>query len=142
MAGQHLDVDARTSVDAGRCPVDHGGDHHGYRPFDMKDPFPAYAELRHEHPVMYDERIGYWVVTRWADVRAVFEDWETFSSENAQAPVRPRGAEATRIMKEGDMLFIPKGIAHRSMLAPESAPENVLIELKISDDLTYVGDNS
>lgn len=101
MAGQHLDVDARTSVDAGRCPVDHGGDHHGYRPFDMKDPFPAYAELRHEHPVMYDERIGYWVVTRWADVRAVFEDWETFSSENAQAPVRPRGAEATRIMKEG-----------------------------------------
>lgn len=48
----------------------------------------------------------------------------------------------TRVIKEGDMLFIPKGIAHRSMLAPESAPENVLIELKISEDLTYVGDNS
>ncbi len=48
----------------------------------------------------------------------------------------------TRVIKEGDMLFIPKGIAHRSMLAPESAPENVLIELKINDDLTYVGSDS
>ena len=48
----------------------------------------------------------------------------------------------TRVMKEGDMLFIPKGIAHRSMLTAESAPENVLIELKISDDIAYVGDNS
>lgn len=101
MAAQHLDVDVHPSVAAGRCPVDHGGDHHGYRPFDMKDPFPSYANLRHDHPVMYDERIGYWVVTRWADVRAVFEDWETFSSENAQAPVRERGPEAKRIMQEG-----------------------------------------
>ncbi|MFV0373299.1 cytochrome P450 [Microbacterium sp.] len=84
------------------CPVAHGtADHHGYQPFRMDDPFPAYAELRREEPVMYDERIGYWVVTRWADVRAVFDDWETFSSDNAQAPVRERSAEATRIMKEG-----------------------------------------
>lgn len=86
------------------CPVDHtlpGDDHHGFSPFAMKDPFPSYANLRHDHPVMYDERIGYWVITRWADVRAVFEDWETFSSENAQAPVRERGEEASRIMKEG-----------------------------------------
>ena len=27
------------------------------------------------------------------DVKAVFDDWSTFSSENAQAPVRERGAE-------------------------------------------------
>jgi cytochrome P450 len=75
--------------------------HHGFEPFQMTDPFPAYEELRRDEPVMYDERIGYWVVTRWADVRAVFDDWETFSSENAQAPVRERGAEASRVMKEG-----------------------------------------
>lgn len=89
---------------AARCPVDHStlaGGHHGYEPFQMKDPFPSYAELRREQPVMFDERIGYWVVTRWADVRAVFQDWETFSSENAQAPVRERGDEAKRIMTNG-----------------------------------------
>ena len=78
------------------CPV-----HHGYQPFEQDDPFPSYAELRAEEPVMYDERIDCWVVTRYDDIKAVFEDWETFSSENAQAPVRERGPEAKRIMEEG-----------------------------------------
>lgn len=104
MASSSTDLTDRTSVatDVG-CPVDHTtvADHHGYRPFEMDDPFAAYSRLRRDEPVMYDERIGYWVVSRWADVRAVFEDWETFSSENAQAPVRQRGEAATRIMKDG-----------------------------------------
>ena len=47
----------------------------------------------------------------------------------------------TRTMHPGDMLFIPKGIAHRSMLCEDSADENVLIELKLVDDLTYVGED-
>ena len=46
----------------------------------------------------------------------------------------------TTTMHPGDMMLIPKGIAHRSMLCDESAPENVLIELKITDELTYVGE--
>lgn len=79
------------------CPVDH----HGYQPFDMNDPFPAYEELRREEPVMFDERIGYYVVTRYDDIKATFNDWESFSSENAQAPVRPAGAPAKQIMTEG-----------------------------------------
>ena len=83
-------------VEPSGCPA-----HHGYEPFAQADPFPAYAALRAEEPVMYDERIGHWVVTRYDDVKAVFADWETFSSENAQAPVRERGAEAKRIMEEG-----------------------------------------
>jgi len=40
----------------------------------------------------------------------------------------------------GDMLFIPRGIAHRSMLCEESLDENVLVELKIAEELTYVGE--
>ena len=75
---------------APRCPFGHGAEapagHHGYEPFQMKDPFPAYAELRAEQPVMFDERTGYYVVSRYDDIKAVFDDWETFSSENAQAP--------------------------------------------------------
>ena len=74
---------------ASGCPV-----HHGYQPFADERPVPVYAELRAEEPVMFDERIGYWVVTRYDDIKAVFEDWETFSSENAQAPVRERGPQA------------------------------------------------
>ena len=80
----------------GQCPA-----YHGYEPFDMTDPFGAYAELRAEAPVMFDDRIGYWVVTRYDDIKAVFENWETFSSENAQAPVRERSAATKQIMADG-----------------------------------------
>ena len=97
------------------CPVQHG-----YEPFDMKDPFPAYAELRAEEPVMFDERTNLWVVTRYDDVKAVFEDWETFSSENAQKPVRERGPEAKRIMDEG-------GFTAYSGLSARTPPEHTRI---------------
>ena len=46
-----------------------------------------------------------------------------------------------KIMHPGDMLFIPKGIGHRSMLCEDSTDDNVLIELKIADELTYVGED-
>ena len=45
-----------------------------------------------------------------------------------------------RTMHPGDMLLIPRGIGHRSMLCEDSTDDNVLIELKISDPLTYVGE--
>ena len=45
-----------------------------------------------------------------------------------------------KVMHPGDMLLIPRGIGHRSMLCADSTDDNVLIELKISDPLTYVGE--
>jgi hypothetical protein len=48
----------------------------------------------------------------------------------------------TVTLRRGDMMLIPKGISHRSMLCEESETENVLIELKLRDDLTYVGDKT
>lgn len=94
-----------TPAVTGGCPMGYGAtapaDHHGYEPFEMKDPFPAYATMREQQPVMFDERTNLYVVTRYDDVKAVFEDWETYSSENAQAPVRKRGPQATQIMNDG-----------------------------------------
>ena len=46
----------------------------------------------------------------------------------------------TVTLREGEMILIPKGITHRSMLCPESAEENILLELKVADALTYVGE--
>ena len=105
---------SHTTVPAGQ-PV-----HHGYEPFDQTDPFPAYAALRREEPVMFDERVGYWVVSRYDDVREVFSDWESFSSENAQAPVRERGAAAKQIMDEG-------GFTAYSGLSARVPPEHTRI---------------
>jgi cytochrome P450 len=112
-----------TEAPAG-CPA-----HHGYQPFEQTDPFPSYAALRAEEPVMYDERIGYWVVTRYDDIKAVFEDWETFSSENAQAPVRERGPEAKRIMEEG-------GFTAYSGLSARVPPEHTRIRKVVAKAFT------
>ena len=87
---------------------------------DQKNPFPAYAALRADAPVMFDERIGYWVVSRYDDIKAVFDDWETFSSENAQKPVRERGPEATKVMKDG-------GFTAYSGLSARVPPEHTRI---------------
>ena len=112
----------QSAAETGKCPYSGAaeGSHHGYEPFDMKNPFPAYAEMRKEEPVMFDERVGYWVVTRYDDIKAVFEDWESFSSENAQAPVRKRGPQATKIMKDG-------GFTAYSGLSARIPPEHTRI---------------
>ncbi len=114
----HTPVSTPTDSPAGaaKCPVDH----HGFDPFDLQDPFPAYKELRTEEPVMFDERIGYWVVTRYDDVKAVFADWETFSSENAQAPIRPTGPPAKAVLDEG-------GFTAYSGLSARVPPEHTRI---------------
>lgn len=110
---------------AGTCPMGFGsGDadspHHGFEPFNMDNPFPSYKALRNEEPVMFDQRIGYWVVTKYDDIKETFDNWETFSSENAQAPVRKRGPQATEIMKEG-------GFTAYSGLSARIPPEHTRI---------------
>jgi hypothetical protein len=46
----------------------------------------------------------------------------------------------TVTLHPGEMLYIPRGIAHRSTLCEESADENILIELKTKDDLNLAVD--
>ncbi|WP_417563221.1 cytochrome P450 [Microbacterium sp.] len=114
-----------------RCPVIHGdgGEDFDYKPFQMKDPFPSYARLREEAPVVYDERIGYYVVTRYDDIKAVFADHETFSSENAAAPVRPYGPPAKQIMADG-------GFSVYSGLSSRQPPEHTRIRAAVIKGFT------
>ena len=95
-------------------------DTHGFEAFAMGDPFPVYAELRREEPVMFDENIGYFVISRYDDIKAVFGDWEHFSSENAQAPVRPAGEPAKKVMADG-------GFTAYSGLSARVPPEHTRI---------------
>jgi cytochrome P450 len=44
------------------------------------DPFPLYAQLRREAPVAWNGKLGYWAVSRHADVVAVSRDSEQFCS--------------------------------------------------------------
>jgi hypothetical protein len=107
------------------CPAGY----HGYEPFDMNNPFPAYQEMRKEQPVMFDDRINHFVVTRYDDVKATFDNWETFSSENAQAPVRPLGEPARKVMTDG-------GFTAYSGLSARIPPEHTRIRAIASKAFT------
>ncbi len=88
-----------TSSAAAKCPFSNASSE--FDPFDMQDPFAFYEWARAEHPVFYSDDIGYHVVTRYADIKAVFDNWQVFASDNAQAPVRPMCAEGKEIMRQG-----------------------------------------
>jgi cytochrome P450 len=54
-----------------------------------------------EQPVFYAPSLDYYVVTRYADVEAVFLDHETYSAAAAQLPLAALVPEALRILAEG-----------------------------------------
>jgi cytochrome P450 len=47
-----------------------------------EDPYPIYRRLRTEAPAYRNERLGFWALSRHADVLAGFKDWERFSNRN------------------------------------------------------------
>jgi cytochrome P450 len=81
------------------CP--HAALARDFEPFDLTDPFGFYARARAQTPIFYSPEIDYWVVTRYADIRDIFRDPATFSSENTQAPFHPRPPAVQRILDDG-----------------------------------------
>ncbi|MBO2455340.1 cytochrome P450 [Actinomadura barringtoniae] len=56
-----------------------------YSPYDYaihEDPYPTYTRLRDEAPLYRNEELGFWALSRHADVAAAFRDHATFSSIN------------------------------------------------------------
>ena len=81
------------------CPVDHRFD-----PFDaayLDDPYPELARVRGEHPVFYAPAVDMYVVTRHADVEAVFMDPARFSAAITLSPLFPPPPAATAVLAEG-----------------------------------------
>jgi cytochrome P450 len=82
------------------CPVDESFD-----PLSqdfLADPYAALAALpREEQPVFFAPSIGYYVLTRYADIEQVFSDPATYSAAVAQAPLVPLVPEAQQILLAG-----------------------------------------
>ncbi len=75
-----------------------------FKPFDLTDPFPFYKKAREEEPIFYSEELGYWVVTRFQDIKEIFGNWKVFASENAQQPLKPILPKAKALMEEQGMV--------------------------------------
>jgi len=63
------------------------------------DPAEALRWSRAQAPVFYAPRLDYWVVSRYADVKAVFRDNVTFSPANALEKMCPFPPEAEAVLK-------------------------------------------
>jgi cytochrome P450 len=105
----------------GGCPKDGGFD-----PLSaafLGDPFAVLAALPHDAPIFYAPAIGYYVVTRYADIEAVFLDHEAYSAAAAQLPLVPLVPEAVNILDEAGITAQPSMVsldppAHSRLRSP------------------------
>jgi len=90
-----------TSAGAVRgCPVNESFD--PLSPAFLADPYAVMATLpREEQPIFFAPSIGYYVLTRYADIEQVFHDPAAYSAAVAQAPLVPVVPEARRILMAG-----------------------------------------
>jgi cytochrome P450/ferredoxin-NADP reductase len=97
---------------AGRfgCPIDHSSSPAGcpvsqraadFDPFEddyQQDP-PEYLRwAREQEPIFYSPKLGYWVVARYDDIKAIFRDNLTFSPSIALEKITPTGDEANAVL--------------------------------------------
>ncbi|MDQ4119764.1 MAG: cytochrome P450 [Actinomycetota bacterium] len=81
------------------CPA-----HSAFDPFDadyLRDPYPVLTAVRAETPVFYAPDLDMWVVTRYADIEAIFTDVRTYSAAIAQDPVFPLAEQARQALRDG-----------------------------------------
>jgi len=104
------------SPTAGSCPIDHSALQRTAAPNGCPvsdraaafDPFePAYMQApgeylqwaREQEPVFWSPKLGYWIVTRYEDVKSVFRDNILFSPAVALEKITPATPEVTRILQ-------------------------------------------
>ncbi len=87
-----------------------------------EDPYPAYRRLRDEAPAYHNAERQFWALSRFADVHAAMQDWQTYSSAEGVALERattlhipmiiamdpPRQAKLRRLVSKG---FTPRRVA-------------------------------
>ena len=63
------------------------------------NPAESFKEFREEKPIFFSERMNYWVVTRYKDIKEIFRDPITFSARNVLEKFSPNSEEADKILK-------------------------------------------
>jgi len=71
------------------------------------DPHPDLRRLRSESPVHHDPATGLWLVSQYADVRAVLADPEAFRPDNALTAVTPIPRPVLRVLARAGFSLPP-----------------------------------
>ena len=73
----------------------------------LADPYPFFVKARTATPVFYSPDLDYWVVTRYHEIRQIFQTPKLFSAANALAPIQPVCPAAARELAEGNFRPVP-----------------------------------
>jgi cytochrome P450 len=94
-----------------------------YDPFDWETahhPYPVYRRLRDEAPVYYNERLGFWALSRYDDVVAAHLATDDFSSAH--------GVTIEGMEKDAPFLIVkdpPEHTAHRKIVGRLFTPRRI-----------------
>lgn len=92
----------------GRCPVSHLAE--SFDPFSdsyLQDPYGFWVGARQEEPVFYSPSLGYWIVSRYADVRQIFMDTDSFSAAISITPLKELCSAAVDELVKAQMVMGP-----------------------------------
>ncbi|SHN74357.1 cytochrome P450 [Cryptosporangium aurantiacum] len=107
-----------------------------FSPYDqdiVSDPYPVYRRLREEAPLYHNAEIGFYAVSRFADVSAVLQDHETYSS--AKGDILEL-IQADMEVPSGVLIFEdpPVHPLHRRLLSRIFTPKRIIaLEPQIRD---------
>lgn len=99
---------ARMHKGAGSCPVSKIGA--AFNPFEppfLDDPYAFLDRARREEPVFYSPEIDHWVITRYEDVRRVFQDHAVWSAANTLSAVTPMSPRVQARLREAGFRMNP-----------------------------------
>ncbi|MGA2835381.1 MAG: cytochrome P450 [Acidimicrobiales bacterium] len=82
------------------------------------DPFPAFAWMRREAPAYFDEESGVWGITRYADIKEISKDPDTFSNAGG---IRP-DSDALPMMIDTDA---PEHVRRRRLVSEGFTPRRI-----------------
>jgi cytochrome P450 len=97
-----------TTTPASACPVSRLAE--SFDPFTepyLGDPYAFWEVARTEEPVFYSPRLDYWIVSRYEDVRQVFQDTDSFSAAISITPLKQLCPAALDELVQAGMVLGP-----------------------------------
>ena len=82
------------------------------------DPFPAFAWMRENAPAYFDEKAGVWGISRYADIKEISKDPDTFSNAGG---IRP-DSDALPMMIDTDA---PEHVRRRRLVSEGFTPARI-----------------
>lgn len=99
---------ARMHKGSGGCPISDLAA--GFNPFAgafLNDPYAYLAPALEQEPVFYSPEIDHWVITRYDDVREVFQDFDNWSAANTLSAVTPMSSRVQTFLRERNFRMNP-----------------------------------